>query len=169
MRNLTAGQHYDPGGVSMRDPADPQPPTRMHQLFPKEAASLEKIWHDDFFESEGLTVIYRESPAYLDEAMPLHIFTSMYWYVKLSRCGLVLNRNVPIEGVREVDLALRRYVNSKHNKIGGAEKAELVGELRANRFLARGLARYRYARRALSGWPDGKDDLVEEIEGLLSD
>ena len=50
-------------GVMMRDPADPQSATTSHQLFPSEAAGLLTIWHDDFFEADGLTILYRESPA----------------------------------------------------------------------------------------------------------
>ena len=84
---------------SMRDPADPQGPTTSAGLYPEEAAAVEKIWHKDFFAADGLTIIYRESPTSLDAEMPLKIFTDMYHYVSLSRCGLVLNKNINLADV----------------------------------------------------------------------
>ena len=91
LETLTAGVFYD-GDMSMdlRDPTLPQPPTTQSQLFPQEASALEAIWHADFFAADGLTILYREDPAYLDQAMPLNIYTDMFHYVKLTRCGLVL-------------------------------------------------------------------------------
>ena len=141
IENLTGGIHLDPGGVSPRDPADKQPPTTSHYLYTKEAIGLEKIWHDDFFETEGFTIVYRESPGYLDEAMPLHIYTDMFWYVKLSRCGLVLNRNLPIQEVHEVNSALKSVMiahwNPQHKDLREhAGKAEPI--LKKNKFLTLG-------------------------------
>jgi len=166
IENLTAGHHFDGGGVTMRDPADPQGPTTMHQLYKKEAVSLEKIWHQDFYQAEGLTVIYRESPAYLDEAMPLNIFTSMYSYVKLSRCGLVLNRNIPIDGAEEISMALRNFEIAQYNKTSEEELAKMVETLKGNQFLTLGMARYRYGQRVNNGWDRGVNTL-EKVEALF--
>lgn len=166
IENLTAGYHYDYGDVTMRDPADPQPPTKMHQLFKKEAVALEKIWHDDFFESEGLTVLYRESPAYLDEAMPLNIYTSMYWYVKLSRCGLVLNRNIPIDKVNEVHMALRQFESAQYNKTSEEKLASYVEVLKKNRFLTLGMTRYRY-RKDGGDFRDYRSAVRKKVEALF--
>ncbi len=165
IENLTAGYHYDYGNVTMRDPADPQPPTRMHQLFNKEAVALERIWHDDFFASEGLTVLYRESPAYLDEAMPLNIYTSMYWYVKLSRCGLVLNRNIPVDKVHEVHAALRRFESAQYNPTSEQELTANIELLKENRFLTIGMAKHLFRNQVgQSGWNRSK--MLEKIEKL---
>lgn len=167
IENLTAGHHYDPGGVSMRDPADPQPPTRMHQLYKKEAVALERIWHDDFFQSEGLTVIYRESPAALDEAMPLNIFTSMMWYVKLSRCGLVLNRNIPIDEVGAIDEALEQFHMAQYNKTSEEELARIMKVLKINRFLTLGIAQYRFGRERSTGWEGSYTRIMSQVRGLF--
>ena len=169
IENLTSGYHYDPGRVTMRDPADPQGPTRMHQLFKKEAVSLEQIWRDDFYQNEGLTVIYRESPAYLDEAMPLNIYTSMFWYVKLSRCGLVLNRNIPIAQVHDIDEALRYYESAHYNETSKEELAKLEARLKQNRFLTLGMAQFRYGRKDATGWRGDLSPVLKKVEGLFDD
>lgn len=94
--NLLRMDYPDPGAVyaENRNPAQSQPPTQEHRLFPMEVAALQKIWNKDFFGHEGLTILYRESPAYLDEAVPLRIYTDMHHYVNLSRCSLVVSRNI---------------------------------------------------------------------------
>jgi len=116
---LTNGRVYEamldggilPAGFLMRDPADPQPATVTHALFPREAEVVLEIWQADFFDAPGLTILYRESPAYLDRAMPLHIFSDMYHYVDLSRCGWVLNQNVPINHVQTVHDSVTRLIH----------------------------------------------------------
>jgi hypothetical protein len=165
LENLTAGYHYDYGGVTMRDPADPQPPTTMHQLFKKEAVALEKIWHDDFFASEGLTVLYRESPAYLDEAMPLNIYTSMFWYIKLSRCGLVLNRNLPIDKVKEVHRALRHFESAQYNPTSEQELAVHVKLLKENRLLTMGMAKHLF-RNSVGNVDWQRTQMLEKVKAL---
>lgn len=152
LEDLTSGYHFDAGNVSMRDPADPQPPTRHHQLYLKEAVALERIWHKDFFEREGLTVLYREAPAYLDEAMPLNIFTSMFWYVKLSRCGLVLNRNLPMELVHENSKAIERFQIAQFNETKKEERENIHATLKRNKFLTMGQARFTFGRHAGADW-----------------
>lgn len=44
---------------------------------------MEAIWHADFFDADGLTILYREDSVYLDQAMPLNIYTDMYHYLTL--------------------------------------------------------------------------------------
>jgi hypothetical protein len=159
---LTAGIHYDAGGGMMRDPADPQPATQLHQLFPKEALGLEKIWHDDFFAAEGMTVIYRESPAYLDEAMPLNLFTSMYWYIRLSRCGLVLNRNLPLEEVYPTETALFQYEPAHSNDHLKEDLEKTKPQLTKSRFLTLGQARYHLPEES-----PYRDPFLEEIRAFF--
>ena len=117
--------------------------------------------------AEGLTVVYRESPAALDEAMPLNIFTSMFWYVKLSRCGLVLNRNIPIGKVPEIDLALKRFSNARYNKTSDADLQKMKESLRSNRFLTMGMTRYRYGRKDATGWRGDSKEFVKRVEELF--
>jgi len=142
IENLTAGTPVVIDNVMGRDPADAQGPTQRHQLYRKEAVGLEKIWHNDFFEGEGFTVIYRESPAYLDEAMPLNVFTSSYWYVRLSRCGLVLNRNIPLEEVYQTDQALYDFQLAEWNDHLKENLKTAVPQLKKNRLLALGQAKF---------------------------
>ncbi|MCD4823552.1 MAG: hypothetical protein K8S55_03020 [Phycisphaerae bacterium] len=138
---LTIGGHYTGtlyGGPYLRDPAAPQPPTKMHHLFKAEAEALEKIWRKDFFQSGGLTIVYRESPAYLDKAMPLNIYTDMHHYIKLSRCGLVLNRNIQLSAVGTVNSKVGAFSREKDPK----KAAAIIDSLRTHRLMALGFARY---------------------------
>lgn len=166
LEELTAGFQFHSGDVMMRDPADPQPPTRQHQLYMKEAVALEKIWHKDFFEGEGLTVLYRESPAYLDEAMPLNIFTSMYWYVKLSRCGLVLNRNLPMDQVYANSQALERFQIAQFNQTKKDELERIHTALKKNRFLTMGQGRFLFDRPGNSDW---HQPIFKALKGLFEE
>lgn len=142
IENLTAGAPVVSGKIIMRDPADTQGPTERHQLFRKEAVGLEKIWHDDFFEADGFTVIYRESPEYLDEAMPLNIFTSMFWHIRLSRCGLVLNRNLPLDEVYENERLLWEFQLADWNTHLKKNLKTVMPKLKKNRLLTLGQARF---------------------------
>ena len=142
IENLTSGTPVVMHNVMGRDPADAQGPTQRHQLFHKEAVGLERIWHDDFFEGEGFTVVYRESPAYLDEAMPLNIFTSMHWHIRLSRCGLVLNRNIPLEEVHKTDQALYDFQLAVWNDHLKKNLETAVPQLKKNRLMALGQAEF---------------------------
>ena len=163
VENLTAGTPIVSGNVMMRDPARAQGPTQRHQLFQKEARGMERIWHDDFFQAEGLTVIYRESPAYLDEAMPLNIFTSMYWYIRLTRCGLVLNRNLPLEEVHESEKALWDFQLAGWNEHLQDNLKTAVPQLKKNRLLTFGQARFH-----LPDTEGGKQSQLEEIRKLVN-
>ncbi|YCM43461.1 hypothetical protein V2O64_19315 [Verrucomicrobiaceae bacterium 227] len=162
LENLTAGTPIVSNNISMRDPADAQGPTQRHQLFQKEARGMEKIWHDEFFNAEGLTVIYRESPAYLDEAMPLNIFTSMSWHIRLTRCGLVLNRNLPLEEVYESEQALWDFQLAGWNTHLQDNLKTAVPQLKKNRLLALGQARFH-----LPGTGGEESSQMKEIRKLL--
>lgn len=48
------------------------------------------------FEQPGLTLIYRESPAHLDDIMPLSLYSDMYHNITLHRVGLVVQRDLPL-------------------------------------------------------------------------
>jgi len=140
IESLSAGEHYSGRwATGLRDPADPQPPTKMHQLFRAEAEALEKIWRKEFFLSPGLTILYRESPAYLDKAMPLNIYTDMQHYVKLSRCGLVLNRNVPFTAAKSAFEKIYSAINGKEDP---KKTQAICSELRKHRLLSLGQAKY---------------------------
>lgn len=142
IETLTAGAPVANLDFVLRDPADSQGPTKRHQLFRKEAVGLEKIWHKDFFEADGFTVVYRGSPEYLDEAMPLNIFTSMYWHIRLSRCGLVLNRNLPLGEVYKTESALYQFQLDRWNGRLKESLKTLVPQLKKNRLLTLGQARF---------------------------
>ncbi|MBV8782382.1 MAG: hypothetical protein JO353_13380 [Phycisphaerae bacterium] len=135
--DLTNGDVMVAGRMPMRDPSDPQPPTATHALYVDEANALEKIWHDDFFAGEGLTVLYRESPAALDEEMPLHIYTDMYHYIQLSRCGLVLNQGIQLSDIDRVNWDFIEFENAKTDEA----RKPIIADLRAHRLMAAGLAR----------------------------
>lgn len=88
---LVRGQpKRDERAVTMRNPAEPQGPTTDSWLHPKEADGFVRIWRKDFFEGEGVRLVYREDPSALDAAMPLKLFTDMHHYIRLSRVGFVL-------------------------------------------------------------------------------
>lgn len=116
IKSLTKGSSLLPQNVMMRDPADSQPATTMHTLYQKEAQGLAKIWSKDFFEQEGLTIIYRESPAYLDLAMPLNLYTDMYHFIQLNRCGLVCNNHIPLAKLGEIQNACERLLRSQQSE-----------------------------------------------------
>jgi hypothetical protein len=128
------------GGLSinhdLRDPADPQGPTQCAELFPDEAQALETIWHDDFFNNDGLTILYRESPAALDRAMPLNLYTDMYHYIKFSRCGLVVNKNIDPAQV------MATYFGVAALPYDSKMPAATLAALKANRFLTEGNIAY---------------------------
>lgn len=152
-------------GVMMRDPADPQQATTAHQLYPIEAAGLLTIWHDDFFEADGLTILFRESPAYLDRAMPLNIYTDMYHYIQLSRCGWVLNQNVPLDPTQDVMQAVERLLYQHSNAPDWEQRMDAARELcRANRLMALGCLAYFERQRGEAG-----QDRTDGLRQLLDD
>jgi hypothetical protein len=72
------------------------------------------------------------------EKMPDFIYTDMYHYVKLSRCGLVLNRNVDYKSAKAVADAVRLY----DHHADAVPKAKGLATCRQHRFLALGLVEY---------------------------
>ena len=71
-------------------------------------------------------------------AMPLNIFTSMYWYIRFSRCGLVLNRNIPLEEVYKTEHALRDYQLADWKEHLKKNLKTAVPQLKKNRLLSPG-------------------------------
>lgn len=167
VETLSAGVLYDAGWGwfrSLRDPARPQPPTTQSLLFPQEAFALEAIWHADFFAADGLTILYREDPAYLDQAMPLNIYTDMYHFIRLTRCGLVLNRNVPYQQATVVDEALRTYCHQPDDP----KQAEHEQLFRQQRFLTRGLLRFYQRQAVFPSWDERSSVRIKALESILN-
>jgi hypothetical protein len=122
LSSLTGGGTLLANPQGLRDPADPQGPTANSQLFPDEAAALEKIWRHQFFEpgaANGLTILYRQSPESLDADMPLKLYTNMYHYIALSRCGLVLVTNIDIDLAVQSQSAVDAATGSNDPKVRG--------------------------------------------------
>ena len=84
-----------------RDPAIPVEVTSGSKLFEAEADALLQIWSPRFFERDGTTIVYREDIGYLDEVMPLSIYTDMYRFVELSRTGLVVWQNLDLQALSQ--------------------------------------------------------------------
>lgn len=80
----------------MRDPAVPVELAEGHRLYSAEVDAILGVWAPTFFDGAGTTITYREDNAYLDEVMPLSIYTDMYNFVLLRRAGLAVWRNVPL-------------------------------------------------------------------------
>jgi hypothetical protein len=76
--------------VMGRDPARPVESSSDHTLFADEAEALLRVWGTALFDQPGTTIAYREDRAYLDQAMPLSLFTDMFHWVELHRAGLAL-------------------------------------------------------------------------------
>jgi hypothetical protein len=53
-----------------------------------------QVWGSALFDQPGTTIAYREDVSYLDQAMPLSLFTDMYHWVELHRAGLALWQGV---------------------------------------------------------------------------
>jgi hypothetical protein len=79
--------------VMMRDPAEPTIATQGHRLYKAEVDLVLEVWAERFFGKpgeDGTRIVYREDTAYLDEVMPLAVYTDMLNFVVLSRAGLAL-------------------------------------------------------------------------------
>ncbi|MDX9722241.1 MAG: hypothetical protein RBU37_15975 [Myxococcota bacterium] len=79
-----------------RDPAQPYSISSGYRLYSEELEVLLALWAERFFDSQGYTLLYRESTAYVDQQVPLRVYTDMYYYVVLSRLSLALMENVLI-------------------------------------------------------------------------
>ncbi|MCC6622563.1 MAG: hypothetical protein IT385_14970 [Deltaproteobacteria bacterium] len=82
--------------VMMRDPAVPVTKADGHRLYRAEVDLLLGVWGERLFDRPGTTIVYREDAAYLDEVMPLAVYTDMYNYVVLRRAGLAVWSDVPL-------------------------------------------------------------------------
>lgn len=82
--------------VMMRDPARPVETASGHRLYAHEVDAILDVWAPHFFDRAGTTVVYREDTAYLDEQMPISLYTDMRHYVELRRTGLAVWQNVAL-------------------------------------------------------------------------
>ena len=80
----------------MRDPALPVERADGHALYGHEVDAILDVWGGTFFDGAGTTITYREDNAYLDQVMPLSVYTDMYNFVLLRRAGLAVWRNVAL-------------------------------------------------------------------------
>ncbi|MEZ4338024.1 MAG: hypothetical protein R3B82_15500 [Sandaracinaceae bacterium] len=92
-----------PGGfgwqncVMMRDPAIPFEHAEGHQLYAHEVDAVLDAWGARLFgQGDGTTIVYREDVAYLDDVMPLGVYSDMYHYAQIRRLGLALMENVAL-------------------------------------------------------------------------
>jgi len=79
-----------------RDPSVPVERAEGHRLYAHEVDAMLDVWAPNFFEKPGTTITYREDEAYLDQEMPLSIYTDMYNFVLLRRAGLAVWSHVPL-------------------------------------------------------------------------
>ena len=80
----------------MRDPAVPVESSTGFALFPREADLLLSEWRSAMFDGQGTTIVYREDERYLEQVMPLSIFTDMYHFVELHRASFAIWQNVKL-------------------------------------------------------------------------
>lgn len=85
---------WGPSCVMQRDPAQPVERAEGHRLYADEVDVVLDLWDERFFGAAGTTLVYREDEAYLDDVMPLSVYTDMYHFVELRRLGLAV-----VEGV----------------------------------------------------------------------
>jgi len=71
-----------------------------------------------------------------------NFFTSMLWYVRLSRCGLVLSRNIPLEEVYETESALYGFQIAEWNDHLKKKLKAAVPRLNKHRLLTLGQAQF---------------------------
>jgi len=88
---LPAADAWDRSTCVMdRDPAVAFSRADGHRLYRAEVDLLLSVWGERFFGGDGTRIVYREDTAYLDEVMPVSLYTDMYNYIMLQRAGLVL-------------------------------------------------------------------------------
>lgn len=76
--------------VMQRNPATPFARADGHRLYRGEVVLILEVWGARFFETPGTSIVYREDTAYLDQVMPVAVYTDMYNFVVLQRAGLAL-------------------------------------------------------------------------------
>ena len=54
------------------------------------------VWSERFFEGPGTRIVYREDTSYLEQVMPLSIYTDMFHSIRLHRAGLALWEDVAL-------------------------------------------------------------------------
>lgn len=86
--------HWDTDDCVMgRDPAMPVEAAEGHRLYAQEVDALLEVWGARLFDAPGTTLVYREDTHYLDDVMPLSIYTDMSHFVRLRRAGLAVVEN----------------------------------------------------------------------------
>lgn len=80
--------------VMQRNPADAFRQSSGHRLYRGEVDLILSVWGERFFGADpaasSTRVVYRESSQYLDQMMPLALYTDMYNFVELRRASLGL-------------------------------------------------------------------------------
>ena len=82
--------------VMQRDPAVPVETAEGHRLYAHEVDAILEVWGVRFFDQPGTTLVYREDTAYLDQVMPLSIYSDMFNYPLVRRAGLAVWTGVPL-------------------------------------------------------------------------
>lgn len=83
--------------VMMRNPAEATTTTASHRLYSAEVDLVLGVWAERFFGKpgvDGTRILYREDTAYLDEFVPMAVYTDMTHFVVLHRASLSLWENV---------------------------------------------------------------------------
>lgn len=152
----------------LRNPALYQPATVEHRLFSQEVAAIQAIWDQEFFSQDGLTVLYREAPQYLDEAVPLKIYTDHEHYINLSRCSLVVNQGINLTHIRQVSQEINEALGKTQREARKLEASTRQGVLKCfekNRLAT--FAQLEYAQR--SGWHEALlPPLISELRSRMT-
>ncbi len=82
--------------VMDRDPAIPVETAQGHRLYSHEVDALLDVWNASFFEQQGTTIVYREDVRYLDETMPLSVYSDMFHFPVVRRTGLAVWNDVAL-------------------------------------------------------------------------
>lgn len=82
--------------VMQRDPAVPVERAEGHRLYAQEVDAILSTWGPHLFDAPGTTLVYREATEYLDEEMPLSLYTDMHHFIELRRLGLAVVRDLSL-------------------------------------------------------------------------
>ena len=102
--------------------------------------------------------------------MPLNIYTDMYYYIELSRCGWVLNQNVPLDPAQDVMHAVEQLLYDHSTAEDWEERMDAARALcQANRLMALGCIEFFERQRGRVMSPRGGEDRLTDLRRLLSD
>lgn len=82
--------------VMQRDPAVPVERSSGHRLYAQEVDVLLDTWARHLFDAPGTTLLYREADEYVDEEMPLSLYTDMFHFIELRRLSLAVVRDIAL-------------------------------------------------------------------------